>query len=469
MTAQAPAVDVPANLAPRLPLRRIATLGGVDYGVNLFWHSLELQMLFFYVEIVGISPIFAGLVLTLGSLCDALVDPLIGSLADRTRTRWGRFRPWVVLGSPFVAVGLAACFYKPALSGAALAAYVLLAHLLFRATYTATTIPYIALSARVVRDTRDRSLLSGFRMQFGGLASLTVALGYPTMVDMMGGSSDADARGYFLAAVIVGLLAIPVLGLTMRAVREPEDSERKPQRRAPGTALREDASAFIRMLRHNGSLVRVLIAIVMLSTAGTLISKMTLFYYKYVAGEPELGRYALAISAISMLVVAPIWAVVANRISKRNAWMVASCFGFAGLAALYVIPPGHEYSTLGLFFLIGIGTTGFSVLFWSMVPDAVEVNEHMFGDRYEAKTISLAMFSRKFTLAINALLIGAVLELTGYTPSGPVTPETVSGLRALIAFIPLTCIIISVLALWNYRLDAAEHQRLRELNAQRVG
>ena len=450
-------------LAPRLPLRNLLTLGGTDYGLNLFWHSLELFLLFYYTDVLGLPPLFAGLILTLGSLCDALVDPVIGSLADRTRTRWGRFRPWVVVVAPVAGFGLIGNFYQPDFFGSGLAAYALASHLVFRAAYTALGIPYIALSARSVSDTKDRSLLSGFRMQFAGLASLTVAFTYPMMVDFVG--PENPSLGYTYGAMLLACLAVPVIWTTMRFVKEPAEEAPRAGAKEQSHGWRSDLSAFMKITTRNKAFVRVLIAVIMLSTAGTLISKMTLFYYKYVVGDPELGRYALATSAVSMLIVAPLWALAANRTSKRDAWMVASVFGCIGLVSLYFIPPGHPILTLALFFCIGVGTTGFSVLFWSMVPDAVEVNEHLLGDRYEAKTISIAMFARKFTLALNALLVGSVLELTGYTNTGPVSAETVEGMRILIAVLPCVCIILSMVAMWGYRLDAAEHQRIRQANA----
>lgn len=449
----------------RLPRRRVTVLGATDYGINLFWHSLELFMLFYYTEILGISPLLAALILTLGSLCDAVMDPIIGSAADRTRTRWGRFRPWVVVMAPIVAICLAAAFYRPALSGLPLVGYALVSHLVFRAAYTSAAIPFIALSARAVLDTRDRSLLSGTRMQFAGVASLTVAFAYPWMADRFG--SGVGQQGYMYAAACLGLLAIPVMWATMAYTKEPVEPPVDPSVQVKKASAKEDLRAILSMVRHNRDLVRVLIAIVMLSTAGTLISKLTMFYYKYVAHAPELGRYALAVSAISMLLVAPIWAYASNRLSKRAAWMIASALAGIGLAALFFVPAGFGKPTLIIFFLIAVGTTGFSVLFWSMVPDTVDVNEKLFGDRYEAKTISVAMFARKFTLAINAILIGLVLEATGYVSGGVEHQGTADGVRGLIAFVPLFCVAVSVIAMWGYRLNATEHAKLRRENAAR--
>lgn len=443
-----------------LNFRSKLSLASADYGVNLAWHSIELFLLFFYTEVVGLPPLFAGFILTMGSLWDAFIDPVIGALADRTRTPWGRFRPWVVGAAPMIGLGLTLTFYKPDLQGTALAAYALLAHLLFRTAYTAGTIPYISLTARVTHDARDRATISAMRMQFAGLASLTVAFAYPLARKLLGGQSEA--LGFLVGAIVLGALITPVLGLAMRGVNEPapqEDHEHSP---ALGlAAVREDARAFVKMVMNNGPFVRVLLGTILVSMAGTLVYKTALYYYKYYAHAPELGRYALAMSATAQLVLSPLWALLANRTSKRTGWFAAAGVGMAALGGLSLIPTHQPIPALGLFFLFGAANTGLSVMFWSMIPDTIEVNEHRLGERYEAKTIGLALFARKMTLAFNALLVGAALQFANFRPNAEANASTLEALRLLIGVVPLSCLSLTLLVLWRYNLDRTEHARLR--------
>lgn len=459
MSGSVALAQAPRREAASLPLTRKAALASADFGMNLTWHSLELFLLFYYTDIVGLSPVFAGFILTCGSIWDAVFDAIIGSLADRTRTRWGRFRPWVVGAAPLIAIGLGLCFTRPDLEGAALAGYCLASHLFLRTAYTAGAVPFISLSARVTRDPRDRSTIAGLRMQFAGLASLTVAFTYPLMQDWAGPGREPLA--FSLGAFLLGLMAIPVIVNAMIWTREPDDEAAAPTPQRSVPAVFADDVRALGKLRRNGAFLRVVAAAILFSTAGTLISKLTLFYYKYYAGAPEMGRYALATSALSLILIAPLWALIANRTSKRTAWMLAAGLGSVGLLGLNLIPVGRPELALALFFVVGAATTGMSVLFWAMLPDTVEVNEMLFGDRLEAKTIGIALFARKLTLAFNAILIGAVLEASGFVANAVQTSETVGALHALIVYVPLTCIGLTVVTFWGYDLNARRHELLR--------
>lgn len=469
MNSSAAAPDqVAVRPGAKLKFRNKLSLAGADYGVNLAWHSMELFLLFYYTDVAGLPPLFAGFILTMGSLWDAMADIVIGSLADRTRTRWGRFRPWVVGSGPAIGIGLALTFYKPGLEGAELAAYALITHLLFRTAYSSAVIPYVGLTARVTHDPDDRATISAMRMQFAGLASLTVAFAYPQIRSLL--ASYGEAAGFVVAAAVLGALITPVFLIAMRGVQEPPELEEPPAPRSIREAAREDFSAFGLLIRNNGPFVRVLLGTMLVSTAGTLVYKTALYYYKYYAAAPDLGKYALAMSATAQLLLAPVWAWLANRTSKRSGWFAAAGVGMIGLGGLSLIPPGHPMGALGLFFLFGAANVGLSVMFWSMIPDTIEVNEHKFGERYEGKTVGLAVFARKITLAFNALLVGSVLELANFTPNAKPNASTLDALRLLIGYIPVTCLILTIVVLWRYRLDRTEHARLRaEIAARRSG
>lgn len=451
------------GLSRRLPLRRTLSFASGEFGFNLAWQSIELFLLFYYTDVLGLSPWWAGVVFSLGSVWDGVLDPVIGSLADRTRSRWGRFRPWVMFGSPFIGLTLAAAFYKPALPAAQLAIYALVSHLALRTAYTACSIPFLSLSSRVTGDAGDRATIAGFRMQFAALAGLCVALGYPFLGDRFGGAS-----AFSIGAMIFGVVLTPVLLFAMRAVSEPPEATRVVARPSLLASLRADIGAFARIARHNRPFMQVLAAIVLTSLALTMLSKASLYYFKYYLQAPELARYSLALGALKFVLLAPVWAWYANRTTKRHAWMVASCIAASGLVPLYFVSPAHPWIAFWLLFYVGIGTAGYAVLFWAMLPDTVEINELTWGQRDEAKAFSFALFARKLALAVNALLLGILLSTAGFVPNRAQTQEALWALKALFTLVPLVGAILSMIALWRYRLDATEHARLRALLAERL-
>ena len=448
----------------RMSTGRKAAFASGEAAFNLTWQSIELFLLFYYTDVMGLSPWWAGIIFTLGSIWDGLCDPVIGMLADRTRTRWGRFRPWVISAMPVTSVALAAVFYKPALAGAALVGYALVTHLLLRTTYTAASIPFLSLSARTTHEAGDRATIAGFRMQFAALAALTVSLGYPWAARNLGGSAE---EGYFLASIAFGLLALPITLVSMSAANDPVE----PPVSAPlrlGDRLRDEAAAFAGILRHNADFRRVLVAIVVVSVALTMVSKATLYYFKYELEAPEMAKWSLAIGAANLVVMAPVWAWIANRTSKRTAWLFASAIAATGMLALFLWPTKDPVAALILLWFAGIGSAGYAVLFWAMLPDTVEANEWATGSRDEAKLFALALFSRKLALAVNAFLLGSVLSAAGFVANVQQTPEALFALKTLFTLVPVAGAIVSAAVIFGYRLDGAAHHRLRELIAERA-
>ena len=166
----------PVAIADRLSLPRKLgfTLG--DYACNIYWQSLSLFLLFFYTDVVGLSAATAGWIYMVASIWDGAIDPLIGAVADRTRSRFGRYRPYILFGA--VPLGLSFCllYYKPPFQGTGLVVWLLATHILLRTTYAILNIPFMSLNARMTTSSSERSTLAGFRMLFATLAGLTVAI-----------------------------------------------------------------------------------------------------------------------------------------------------------------------------------------------------------------------------------------------------------------------------------------------------
>ncbi|MGI9170054.1 MAG: MFS transporter, partial [Caulobacteraceae bacterium] len=160
--------------AHRLSLGRKLGFTAGDYASNLYWQSVSIFLLFFYTDAVGLSAATAGLIYMIASIVDALADPVMGSIADRTRTRRGRYRPYILLGCVPLALCFVLLYFRPPIEGLWLAGWMMSTHIVFRFAYTVVTIPYTALNARLTDSSDERSTMAGFRMMYGVLAALTV-------------------------------------------------------------------------------------------------------------------------------------------------------------------------------------------------------------------------------------------------------------------------------------------------------
>lgn len=432
-----------------------------DLGMNLFWQSIGLFLYYFYTDVMGISPIWAGIAYSVASIWDGVSDPIMGAIADRTRTRLGRYRPYLLAGALPCAICFALAFWVPPLKGAALVAYAILTHVALRTAYTVMSIPYSSLSARITNDSNERAIIAGCRVFFAAIGGLSVAIAFPLLVATLGeGKEDV---GYALSAVLLGAISVVIITITFFTTHEPPE-EASPEPRlsvaAATVAFFHDIGKFWNMLRHNPPLAQVFGAITVVSVALTMFGKCILYWFKYGLNDMASLSIALPMPALVVILMLPFWIFFARRTSKRAAWMLGSVISAVGYVAFFFNPSGSTAVTILIMLFITAGQASYAVMFWSMVPDTVEYNEWKLGSREEAKIFGFAAFAQKVALGVNAILLGQMLSFVGFVANQPQTPEAILGIKAIMSLVPLAGIAASVFCLWRYRIDATFHRRM---------
>jgi GPH family glycoside/pentoside/hexuronide:cation symporter len=447
--------------AQKLPLGTKIGFGIGDYGFNLVWSGTGLFLMYVYTDVFGVSPTVAGAVYALAMVWDAVTDPVMGVIADRTRTQYGRYRPWIAFAALPLGVSYALAYWNPGFTGVALIAWIAFTHCFLRTAYTVASIPFSSLQARLSQDANERSVLAGFRMIGAASGGLTVALLTPLVVHQLGGGDEA--RGYLLAAMAAGALCVVILAYVVAVMREPAEdgpaSEEEP--------LWRDVGAFFQQLVKNVPLAQVFLVILTVSIAVTMFGKNVLYYFKYVLEAPAQATFALIATPVAMLFMVPIWVWVANKTSKRIAWLIGGSIAAAGFAAFYLNPSKDLAVVFSIIGVIALGGSSFGVLFWSMLPDTVEWGEAKLGVRHEAKVFGFASFAQKAALGVNALMLGLMLDAAGYVANQPQSPQTLHDIVAIMALIPLTGVLISMAIIWFYPIDAKRHRQLRDEIAAR--
>lgn len=461
--ASPPPVAPSPAAAPRLSLGAKIGFGLGDFGFNLVWAGTGLFLMYVYTDVFGVAPTVAGAVYALALVWDAVTDPVMGVIADRTRTRWGRYRPWIALGALPLALSTVLAYWNPGFTGLALVIWIAFTHCLLRTAYTVASVPFSSLQARLTGDANERAQLAGFRMIGAAMGGLTMALGTPLIVKGLG--QGDEARGYVLAAMAAATLAVVIFTYVVAALREPPETD------AAATAapepLTRDLGGFFAQIVANGPLMRLFAVIVAVSIAGTMFSKNVLYYFKYVLEAPDMATFALILPPIAMIVAVPFWVMLASKTSKRTAWLVGSAIAGVGFLAFFQNQSKDVGVTLAIIGVIAAGTSSFGVMFWSMLPDTVEWGEAHHGVRHEAKVFGLASFAMKAALGVNAFLLGLLLDAVGYVANVEQTPQTLSGIVAMMSLIPLAGVIFSILVLWGYPIDARRHGELRAQIAAR--
>lgn len=424
--------------------------GSGDFAINLYWQGLSLYLFYFYTDVMGLPNYLAGLIYAIGSLWDALTDPAMGYVAERTRSRWGRYRPYLLFTPVPLALSYLLLFWKPDTSSITLLAVVALAgQFLFRLCFTVTSTPYSSLMARMTTSSEDRAGLAGARMLFAYLGGF----GMVALAGLLLERAESDAQGFFWLAVVSGVMASAVLWLCFASSQEPPET---PETQTTHLSLRQTWQS----MRANTPFLLVFAATLFMVLGATVIGKTVLYLFEYEMNDRAAGQQTLLLTFISVAVVVPFWTWVTLKTSKRFVWMAGSVIASVGLLALLFNPAQSSLMVQLNYVFISLGTGAYAVTFWGMLPDTVEYGEWRSGARVESMIFGSVTFAQKAAVAASAVILGFLLDVIGYQAGAVQSPETLSGLRMIIVLVPLAGIILSVLVMYFYPLSPQRHAQI---------
>lgn len=445
-----------AQQSRALPFTSKAGYGLGDLGFLLVWHGSALFLLYFYTDILGLEPGLAGTIYLIAMFWDAVLDPLVAAWAERHAARTGRYAGLISWAALPVGLGYALLFLVPPLSGIALAAWALFAHLAFRTAYTFASMPYNTLPVRLTTAPRDRNALSGFRVAGAATGAIITAVATPIIVATAQAAQQSEAIGYLAAAAIIGALTALLLWACSRIVGEPEAA-----RTDPGPA--DYSAALTGMFRAAASNrpLQYMLAVLVFATIGNGFFTHTILYYAtHVLARPDAITALLGLSALATILAAPVWVFVAGRTSKKTALIAGLVLAGLGYGLMGFSSAGQILLPLIAVIIIGAGGSAIPVMLWSMVPDTIEYGEARNGIRIEARTFGLATFCQKTAVGLTALLAGSLLSVSGY--EGGTTPDSGSlvAMSAMVSWLPAAFMIGVAGIVAKYPVTEDLHQRL---------
>ncbi|MEC8566600.1 MAG: MFS transporter, partial [Pseudomonadota bacterium] len=332
--------------------------GSGDFAFNLYWQGVSLYLFYFYTDVLGLPNAMAGIIYAVGSLWDAVTDPAMGYVAERTRTRWGRYRPYLLFTPLPLAFSYLLIFWHPGeVSITTIAVLALTGQFVFRTFFTMASTPYSSLMARMTQDANDRAGMAGARMLFAYAGGFTVVVFTGAMLEAFGD----ERRAFLLIGLISGGLASLVFWLCFYICKEPDDARAA----APPPSLIDSLTS----LRSNIPFFIVLASILLMVCGTTLIGKTILYFFEYQLGDRNAGSQALMAFAATGLVVIPIWTFITVKTSKRFVWLAGSFASVLALLALLVNPAHTPEMVIWNYVAISAGTGAFAVTFWGMLPD----------------------------------------------------------------------------------------------------
>lgn len=446
-----------AGARQKLGWGRITIFASGDFAFSLYWQSISLYLLFYYTDALGLPAATAGLIYMLASVWDGIVDPIIGAAADRTRTRWGKYRPYLALGAIPLGLAFALLYYQPPLEGLALIIVVAAAHFLLRTIYALVNVPYAALTASITQSASERGAISGMRMMFATLAGLLVASSTQPIVTSTTGQANG-AAGFFAAAAIFAVIATPIILLVFATTRE-EPHQAPP----PHFDL-----SLLRGIFGNRAFWTLIIAASCVFAFHTAFAKSILYHFKYALNDEASARTALTLSSASGLVTLPLWMLASRWLSKRGVWLAAAVVYATGCAAFLSLAAHETWQMYVIVVWIQTGYAGMAYVFWAMLPDTVEYGEWRTGVRAEGMAFGVALLFQKMALGLGAAMLGVALDQLGYRPNETQAPETLDGLKLVMALLPLLGVGVGAVFMFFNPLRRGAHEKIVADLAQRA-
>ena len=430
-----------------------------DIAICLYWSGVGLYLLYFYTDVVGISPSLAGLIYGIGMLWDAVTDPFMGYIAERTRTKWGVYRPYLLFGNVPLALSFVLLFWVPPFEGAMLFSFLLFTNLLHRTCFTIVSVPFSSLTPRITSDSQERTNLTGFRMlgaQTG--TNLMALLAFP-IIFWVGGEDESS--GFLVLGAIAGITALAIHAVTFMTVKEPENDlgiERV------GGSLAEAAQA----VAKNGPFWLVFSATLIVGITTIFFGNNLIYYTKYALNLHEYQGTILFTSGIIAFLSIPIWWAISNRIGKKLTWLISSSITLIALVSFYLYPISQLNELLVLVGFIGFGSGAGGILFWSMLPDTIEYGEVHTGVRSESSLYGFMTFAQKGSIAFAIIILGLVLDAIGFQANEIQTENTIADMKAIMTLIPIVGIASSLVIIYFYPIDAKMHKELlKQLKEER--
>lgn len=445
------------------PLRFSERLGyGLgDTASNFFFQTFNIFLLYYYTDVFGISAAAVGTMFFVSKLWDAINDPMMGAIADRTQTRWGKFRPYLLwMAIPYGAMGLL-MFSGPDLSQSGKLIYAWVTYMLMMMLYTAINVPYSALMGVMTPDSNERTVLSSFRFvgAFGG--GLLISMLVRPMVQFFG--VDDEATGFRITMGIFAVVSVVLFWITFATTKERVESP--PDEHA---SLKQD----LKFLLSNRPWIVLCFAGILTLTGVALRSAVTIHYFKYYVGDDgssfigffDQTSFFLTMNSLALIAGVCCTQFLNRRFEKKTLMIVLSLLSAASGVVLYFVPPDQYWTMLFVACAGGFVSGPTAPLVWAMYGDVADYGEWRDKRRTTGLIFSASMFAQKFGLTIGAGLSGWLLAGFGYVANEVQSETSMTGIRLLFTLFPAVVALLNVVALSFYTLKDSEVDEIgREL------
>ncbi len=433
----------------RLSLRVKLGFGICDLGGNLFFTLIGFYLLYFLTDVLHMNAGLAGTALMIGKIWDAVTDPAVGYLSDRTRSKWGRRRPYIFWGAIALFLTMIAMFINPGIRDQGLLfVWVTIMYCLLNTALTLVNIPYGALTPELTSDFNERTVLNGYRMSFAVIGTLC---GAGLVFPLVGAIGDKNWGWTFMGGVMGAIMMVTAL-VTFFVIREPKHEKPEKQAKIVKTYLSAFASKPFRTLIFPWALH---------TTGVTVIQGALLYYFRYIFKSEAQFQIALLFLLMSSIIFIPVWVQISKRLGKKLCYNIGMII--FGIAVLLFFLFANRFGVIFAFIIMGSAGIGFAthyVMPWAMLPDVVDYDYAENHVRREGVFYGMWTFTSKVGQAIAIAISGWVLNLFGYVPNVEQSESSILGIRLLAGPITLVFLAAGIIVLCFYPITRAVYEQI---------
>lgn len=439
-----------------------------DMASSMFWKLFGTYLMIFYTDVYGLEAAAVGTMFLVTRVWDSFFDPLVGILSDRTKSRFGKFRPYLFyVAVPFGVIGVIT-FFTPDFGHTGKLIYAYLTYSLMMMVYSLINVPYASLLGVMTPNPAERTVLSSYRMLFAYLGSLIAYLIFMPLIGYFSGgdpSPEAQQTGWTMAVAVIAVMCIVLFlgcgALTRERIQSNDDDEEK-------RSLKQDVNDLL----HNTPWWLLFGASVGLLVFFSIRDGATLYYFKYFLVEEDIGGFSifslsftlsslfLAVGQITNIIGVLLAAPVSNRFGKKVTFATSSIIMMALSCIFYYF----DANDLVLIFVFGslisiCGGMLFPIM-WSMYADCSDYSESKTGNRATGLIFSASSMSQKLGWALGSAITGWLLSYFGFQANMVQDEETIHGIKLFQSYLPAAAALISVLFIIAYPLGSAKMKEI---------